>query len=882
MTAKQASFFSQTAYGDQAKTATPSPDCTIASNISQADAGMIAEAFDLYFSRYRDDDIVCVTTDLKGGGYLFQNACDFRSSLDDHAKYLAKVADTQKNSGLFHTPICIGPNPGNDDWPQSSWGVCGTGYKNESINSRHWMLFDLDRVDKINPPTADDDARLEKSKDHLVSILRRRGLDGFLVTSTGNGWHIDAPIFLRNDDHTTGLVAAVYADLKLQMVAFDSKISFDTTKDIKRYWSLPGTWNLKYPESPRLRLLIESPSSATVANYVESNTETFFSWALALKSSSMKIEKKPLKVGGKNHAFLAWEADKSWSDILLDAGCKKYDKQGRLWTRPKKDTQEGPSLIVGEGGTAEGGCLYNLSDSFETFPYQVGVRKYRAHLMAQGIITDEGEIADQARYNQFNRDLLARYGDRPAATNSNSKSETPRTPAEKIRKNSARDLLDSDDYAGYIATAGTLDEVVLPADIEMIAQDIDRHSAVKNLGLSRAAAIAVYSFIVGRSVRETTGRRGNVYAVILAKSCSGKASGLEYVDRLFSELLNYLHDQPRDFDLCQVTGRTFGSPEGIQDSLRRHGRILVTGDESEAFLLPSNSQQGSPAREAAALFRQHHNGKSLHGRTLAGGKKTASTDWPHITQLHTTQGTSYWRLMQEEHATSGLLSRYLHFVGGDGVPKRGFVCDQIVSSAVTSLAKYWTDRNRQNLNVESYADGDGGYELGRFTPPVTTINFDAALEEKRYQLQVKCTRIAQMSEHRGDYLVSQAFGRLHEQAQRLSLLFTLAENREATVISASAWALAVHVAQLSADVILNNCEHAGKMDAQKHREKIVAFIRSQRDGVGRREIMRKFQSFLKKSADLLDHLDFLQDLGDIEEITTEVGNGRKVTSYKVT
>ena len=882
MTAKQASFFSQTAYGNQAKTATTSPDCTIASDISQADAGMIAEAFDLYFSRYRDDDIVCVTTNLKGDGYLFQNACDFRSNMDDHAKHLAKVADTQKNSGLFHTPICIGANPGNDDWPQSSWGAYSTDYKNESINSRHWMLFDLDRVDKINPPTADDDARLEKSKDHLVSILRSRGLDGFLITSTGNGWHIDAPIFLKNDDYTTGLVAAVYADLKLQMVAFDSKISFDTTKDIKRYWSLPGTWNLKYPEAPRLRLLIESPSSATIANYVESNAEAFFSWALALKSSSMKIDKKPLKVGAKNFAFLAWEADKSWSDILLDAGCKKYDKQGRLWTRPKKDTQEGPSLIVGEGGTAEGGCLYNLSDSFATFPHEVGVRKYRAHLMAQEIITPTGEIADQARYDQFNRDLLARYGDRPAATSSNSKAEAPRTPAEKIRKNSARDLLDSDDYAGYIATTGTLDEVVLPADLEMIAQDIDRHSAVKNLGLSRAAAIAVYSFIVGRSVRESTGRRGNVYAVVLAKSCSGKASGLEYVDRLFSELSNYLHDQPRDFDLCQVTGRTFGSPEGIQDSLRRHGRILVTGDESEAFLLPSNSQQGSPAREAAALFRQHHNGKSLHGRTLAGGKKTASTDWPHITQLHTTQGASYWRLMQEEHATSGLLSRYLHFVGGDGVPKRGFVCDQIVSSAVTSLAKYWTDRNRRNLNVESYADDDGGHELGRFTPPVTTIKFDAALEEKRYQLQVKCTRIAQMSEHRGDYLMSQAFGRLHEQAQRLALLFTLAENREASVISASAWALAVHVAQLSADVILNNCEHAGKMDAQKHREKILSFIRSQRDGVGRREIMRKFQSFLKKSADLLDHLDFLLDLGDIEQITTEVGNGRKVTIYKAT
>ncbi|NDB69751.1 MAG: hypothetical protein EB015_17455, partial [Methylocystaceae bacterium] len=180
------------------------------------------------------------------------------------------------------------------------------------------------------------------------------------------------------------------------------------------------------------------------------------------------------------------------------------------------------------------------------------------------------------------------------------------------------------------------------------------------------------------------------------------------------------------------------------------------------------------------------------------------------------------------------------------------------------------------------ADDDGGYELGRFTPPVTTIKFDADLEEERYQLQVRCTRTAQMAEHRGDFLISQAFGRLHEQAQRLALLFTLAENREAAVISASAWKLAVHVAKLSADVILNNCEHAGKMDAQKHREKILSFIRSQKNGVGRREIMRKFQSFLKKSADLLDHLDFLILLGDVEETEQEVGNGRKATIYKAT
>lgn len=890
MTAKQATFLASTAYGDHAKTTTPSTNYTTAGDIPQADAGMIAQSLELYFARYRDVDIVCVTTDLKGDGYLFQNACDFQSDLDDHAKYLATVADTQKSSGLFHTPICIGPNPGIDDWPQSRWGAYSKGYKNESIHSRHWLLFDLDRVDKKKPPTAEDDSRLEKAKDHLVSTLRSRGLDGFVITSTGNGWHIDAPIFLKNDDYTTGLVAAVYEDLNLQMASFDSKIGFDTTKDIKRYWSLPGTWNLKYPEAPRLRLLVESPTSATIADYVETNTEAFFSWAMALKSSILKVEKKSLKVAGKDHAFLAWEADQCWSDILLDSGCKQYDKQGRLWTRPGKDTQEGPSVIVGEGRAAEGGCLYNLSSSFATFPHQVGVRKYRAHLMVKGILTPGGEIADKARFDQFNRDLLARYGDRPAATKETAETESsppiprdtkaPRSPAEKIKRSSASELLDSDDFAGYTATTGTLDDVALPADIEMIAQDIDRHSAVKNLGLSRAAAIAVFSFLVGRSVRESTGRRGNIYAVILAKSCSGKASGLEYVDRLFSELCNHLHDQPRDFDIIQVTGRTFGSPEGIQDSLRRHGRVLVTGDESEAFLLPSNSQQGAPAREAAALFRQHHNGKSLHGRTLAGGKKTASTDWPCIVQCHTTQGASYWKLMQEEHATSGLLSRYLHFVGGDGVPKRGFVCDQIISASVSSLAKYWTERNRRNLNAESYADDDGGYELGRFSPPVTTIKFGADLEEKRYQLQVRCTRIAQMAEHRGDYLMSQAFGRLHEQAQRLALLFTLAENREATSVSASAWELAVHVAKLSADVILINCEHAGKMDTQKHRERILAFIRSQRDGVGRREIMRKFQSFLKKSADLLDHLDFLIDLGDIVDETIEVGNGRKATIYK--
>ena len=46
--------------------------------------------------------------------------------------------------------------------------------------------------------------------------------------------------------------------------------------------------------------------------------------------------------------------------------------------------------------------------------------------------------------------------------------------------------------------------------------------------------------------------------------------------------------------------------------------------------------------------------------------------------------------------------------------------------------------------------------------------------------------------------------------------------------------------------------------------------------------MRKFQSFLKKATDLLDHLDFLVQLGDIEEKETEVGNGRKVKSWKAT
>jgi hypothetical protein len=161
--------------------------------------------------------------------------------------------------GLYFTPNPLKEVPGNKDLCEVIRRGPGECAKDDDIAERRWLLIDIDPV-RFGP----DDQRLvdqscptteaEREEGWRVMGLCRgfltgsMGLEGAVMSCSGNGWHLCYPIALPNDEKSKDSHRTL---LNLLDKSFGSERAHIDTKTFNaaRIWKIPGTQARKGFES---------------------------------------------------------------------------------------------------------------------------------------------------------------------------------------------------------------------------------------------------------------------------------------------------------------------------------------------------------------------------------------------------------------------------------------------------------------------------------------------------------------------------------------------------------------------------------------------------------------------------------------------------------
>jgi hypothetical protein len=243
--------------------------------------------------------------------------------------------------------------------------------------------------------------------------------------------------------------------------------------------------------------------------------------------------------------------------------------------------------------------------------------------------------------------------------------------------------------------------------------------------------------------------------------------------------------------------------------------------------------------------------------------------------------------VQERHAIKGIISRHLIVKIGDGeikfLPSRRLN----VSDDVSKIVRYWGERNRKGLNTQKFDSSNffpppaaekwaGSYFLGKFSPPCTTLEYLEDTKELRFKYQNRCRKLSSISEDNGDYIAQQAYGRAHEHAQAMAVLFTIAVDRKAVAITREAWELAQLISEHCVQNVLSSCKQSGDLREYGLRQKTLdilksdhlkvdngKFINPRRDGITERDLKRKLNRNIRNNDEFQAQLSVLVSLEKI-------------------
>jgi hypothetical protein len=136
-----------------------------------------------------------------------------------------------------------------------------------AVAFRDWLLLDLDpiRPADLSATTVERVAARCVARS-VAECLADAGLGGEVVVDSSNGFHLDCPILLPNDEPSTQLVQAILQGLQQRHGTDRAKV--DTrVYNASRIWKLPGTVSRKgepTPERPHRRSRLLSGTPATV------------------------------------------------------------------------------------------------------------------------------------------------------------------------------------------------------------------------------------------------------------------------------------------------------------------------------------------------------------------------------------------------------------------------------------------------------------------------------------------------------------------------------------------------------------------------------------------------------------------------------------------
>ena len=801
---------------------------------------LMKEAYELFFYGTNDDEVVGFGQYYKGSNFKFLKYSDFKSSIDDIVKWQAQSK---------YPCVCFQPNPIRANYPTSLKGSSPVSRKVgiDDVSRVRWFLLDIDRIaalrypdgkknkadDNYLPATKDQRHQLSKATRELFHSLQELGFQGILENLSGNGHGLAIPVAFPTSG--TSEAFAEFIDLLKPFLGDFPEVEIDSAfANPSQPWGLVGTFNTKGgARSLRQGCNYGKYSKEDLEGFRRSNT-VMLQAHLASQHPEVKqnqpVKKDVSKADGEFGEYLTmWDNDNPLTQMLLDQGYEIVNElpNGATWLeRPGRGRGE-PSVIV--GGKSGKDRLWNLSSGDPYFKLQVpkvdwAIRPYIARLMIDGIMNQDGKTIDKTRQDAFFLSVRQKY-----------------QPSFDLRK---QVKLDSNTLTAIPAApepnqaTGTLADTPLPGTLETIAQDIGLRNATISPAIDRAMAIFLYQGIIGKSRVHESGTYCNSWIVNLAPTSAGKEAGKNYAQRFMnqvaeefelSKVMPNLPPQCYGYKIVGVNGANGGSPEGMQDDMLMHGRLMIIGDESERFIHPgAKNDKAIGIRDT--LLSASAKGRVI-GRSLAGNASRKSITHGFVSQIHITQPQPYFEAFENENDFKGSIGRYIHFEADKGYPRLEHK-DFELNPGLILEGKYWQAENLKGLEKQiDRLMGTIGKDqvpyLGRFKPEQTVMAYAKQIcgEAGRvYEYRKHCHEQAKKEGIVNNRLIERFWDKAAENALRFAMTAACSLDRTTTEISSEAWDWATNQLEESRKALASNRGNILKPKSKEREDILMAQI----------------------------------------------------------
>lgn len=829
---------------------------------AKPDLAMMLRAYELFFAGVREEEVVGFGQHYKGPSFKYVSYLAFRENLDD-------LVEWQANSGLPNA--CFLANPLHDNFNQPEEArtykktepgtITSPTSTTKDFSRVCWYLLDLDRVKALKYPEGSKDyspatpvqlTMLAEANKALMDFLDGIGFACILNHFSGNGFGLAIPVLFANNRVTER--------------KFDSmnKIVQDCLKDFpeveidngfaspRQPWSIPGSLNKKAGrQTLRKALNYDQFTPEDIVNSRDSNTiclEGHLAEAQILTASDLQPKGKLVYneatsgLQSEMAEYLTqWDNDHCLKEMLIEHGYKLVKDFGNkaFLKRPDKEGL-GHGLVVG----GQKNRLWNWSSSDSTFPVGQLIKPYWAYLLLKGIAKDN-RIVDQSGAKDFYREVARKYKspfslDRQIHLGN--QVEVPRKisapaivepekPVEPIEP--AKPIEPSSTAQEPRQATGTLANISMPGIIEQIAQEIMACNPRHSPSIDRAFALSLFSFMVGKSRIYKTGLFCNSYIVNLAPSSAGKECGKTFTHR-FMDFIAVENEKKIKVLGLEEGACCYGyklldpssTAQGLSDEALYHGRLLITGDETERYLHPDeNNREGIAVRN---LLLSVSNSGLIPGRALASGgtKKTAGNCF--VSQIHTIQPRAYFGAFQSNLDTKGFIGRLIHFEANKGLVKHHEnINPRNFSEDLIRTGLYWQAENLNGLeralpNIMDKVQNTP--YMGRFQPDRLTITASKSLEDKIYEYSQYCDDKATKEYEANNGIIEKFWDKNPEHCIRLAMDFTLAEDCKALKLTLASWDLATRIMSESGLVLLRNQNKILKTKMGQLEDDIMSYL----------------------------------------------------------
>jgi hypothetical protein len=289
-----------------------------------------------------------------------------------------------------------------------------------------------------------------------------------------------------------------------------------------------------------------------------------------------------------------------------------------------------------------------------------------------------------------------------------------------------------------------------------------------NVVMAFCGALSLQAFLAGRKVRDAGDNRTNIYLLGLAHSAAGK----DWPRKLNTQIVHQVA-------LSDGLAERFASGEGIQDALFVTPTMLFQTDEVDA-ILQSINRAGDARHEhiMSTLLTMYSSANSVYPmRRKAEQPSPGVIEQPCLVLFGTAIPNHYYAALSERMLTNGFFARMIILESGPrGTGQEARAVP--VPPRVLATARWWAD----------FQPGRGN--LDRWHPVPAIVEMTAAARAAFVAMRTQADEEYARAEAGNDAVSTTVWGRAHEHARKLALLYAISENHQSPRIDvpAAQWA----------------------------------------------------------------------------------------------